>query len=133
MNKRGGESISPGPFEGQLLKERFFEMRTRKLRLVSALLALAMMFVLLPTAAFAEDTASTLPAPTADEFDYNGLRYKKLNATDVAVVGPVAMWDGELEIPEEAFDSEHDSYTVTEIADNAFSNDIQGDGAGKYR
>ena len=30
-------------------------MRTRKLRLVSALLALAMMFVLLPTAAFAED------------------------------------------------------------------------------
>ena len=108
-------------------------MRTRKLRLVSALLALAMMFVLLPTAAFAEDTASTLPALAADEFDYNGLRYKKLNATDVAVVGPVAMWDGELEIPEKAFDSEHNSYTVTEIANNAFSNDITGDGAGKYR
>lgn len=66
-------------------------MRTRKLRLVSALLALAMMFVLLPTAAFAEDTAGTLPALAKDEFNYNGLRYKKLNAADVAVVGPVAM------------------------------------------
>lgn len=104
-------------------------MRTRKLRLVSALLALAMMFVLLPTAAFAEDTASTLPALAKDEFDYNGLRYKKLNATDVAVVGPVAMWDGELEIPEEAFDSKHNSYTVTEIADNAFNHES----AGKYK
>ncbi|MBD9241032.1 MAG: hypothetical protein EGQ64_01835 [Ruminococcaceae bacterium] len=108
-------------------------MRTRKLRLVSALLALAMMFVLLPTAAFAEDTASTLPALAEDEFDYNGLRYKKLNATDVAVVGPVAMWDGELEIPEEAFDSEHNSYTVTKIADKAFSNDSTGEYIGKYR
>lgn len=104
-------------------------MRTRKLRLVSALLALAMMFVLLPTAAFAEDTASTIPALAADEFDYNGLRYKKLNATDVAVVGPVAMWDGKLEIPEEAFDSEHNSYTVTEIADNAFNHES----VGKYK
>ena len=104
-------------------------MRTRKLRLVSALLALAMMFVLLPTAAFAEDTASTIPALAEGEFDYNGLRYKKLNATDVAVVGPVAMWDGELEIPEEAFDSEHNSYTVTEIADNAFNHES----AGKYK
>ena len=104
-------------------------MRTRKLRLVSALLALAMMFVLLPTAAFAEDTASKIPELAEDEFDYNGLRYKKLNATDVAVVGPVAMWDGELEIPEEAFDSEHNSYTVTEIADNAFSYEYEG----KYR
>ena len=101
-------------------------MRTRKLRLVSALLALAMMFVLLPTAAFAEDTASTLPAPAEDEFDYNGLRYKKLNATDVAVVGPVRFdpaLDCDRVIPETAIDEDdhNKEYTVTEIEERAFA------------
>ena len=101
-------------------------MRTRKLRLVSALLALAMMFVLLPTAAFAEDTASTLPALAADEFDYNGLRYKKLNATDVAVVGPVRFdpaLDSDRVIPEIAIDEKdhNKEYTVTEIEERAFA------------
>ena len=101
-------------------------MRTRKLRLVSALLALAMMFVLLPTAAFAEDTASTLPALAKDEFDYNGLRYKKLNATDVAVVGPVRFdpaLDRDRVIPETAIDEKdhNKEYMVTEIEERAFA------------
>ncbi len=101
-------------------------MRTRKLRLVSALLALAMMFVLLPTAAFAEDTASTLPALAKDEFDYNGLRYKKLNATDVAVVGPVRFdpaLDRDRVIPETAIDEKdhNKEYTVTKIEERAFA------------
>lgn len=94
-------------------------MRTRKLRLVSALLALAMMFVLLPTAAFAEDTASTFPAPAEDEFDYNGLRYKKLNATDVAVVGLVNAWNGHLDIPATVKEQGKD-YIVTKILKKAF-------------
>ena len=94
-------------------------MKTRKLRLLSFVLAVAMMFAVMPVSAFAE--GAELPELGTGEFDYHGLRYKKLNDTDVAVVGPVAMWDGELEIPEEAFDSEEHGYTVTEIADLAFN------------
>ena len=85
-----------------------------------------MMFVLLPTAAFAEDTASTLPALAKDEFDYNGLRYKKLNATDVAVVGPVRFdpaLDRDRVIPETAIDEKdhNKEYTVTKIEERAFA------------
>lgn len=93
-------------------------MRTRKLRLVSALLALAMMFVLLPTAAFAEDTASTLPAPAEGEFDYDGLRYRATGDSEATVVGPTEIRQKRV-IPE-TVSYNGKTYTVTSISAEAF-------------
>ena len=106
-------------------------MRTRKMRFVSALLAVAMMFVMLPVGAFAEgDTTATteLPQCEADEFDSDGLRYKiKTDAVDeVAVVGPVEVRT-ERVIPD-TVENNGKTYTVTEIADHAFDVDN-----GKYK
>lgn len=108
-------------------------------RLISLLVAVCMMVAIMPVSAvtaFAEETA-TLPALEADEFDYEGLRYKKLSDSTVAVVGPVEIpSQGEFErvIPSIAIDKKDNDkeYTVTEIADNAFNADTSGSQKGKF-
>lgn len=62
-----------------------------------------------------------LPELGTGEFDYHGLRYKKLNDTDVAVVGPVEV-QTERVIPETVINN-GTTYTVTEIGPYAFSRD----------
>ena len=94
-------------------------MRTQKMRLVSALLALAMLFVMMPVGAFAE--GAELPELGTGEFDYQGLRYKKLSSSTVAVVGPVEV-QTERVIPETVINN-GTTYTVTEIGPYAFSRD----------
>ena len=94
-------------------------------RLISLLVAVCMMITMLPLSAVTA-FAADIPALGKDEFDYQGLRYKKLSSSTVSVVGPVEMWDGDLEIPEEVSDNSEQVYTVTEIAECAFW------GYGKY-
>ena len=94
-------------------------------RLISLLVAVCMMITMLPLSAVTA-FAADIPARGEDEFDYQGLRYKKLSSSTVSVVGPVEMWDGDLEIPEEVSDNSEQVYTVTEIAERAFW------GYGKY-
>lgn len=94
-------------------------------RLISLLVAVCMMITMLPLSAVTA-FAADIPARGEDEFDYQGLRYKKLSSSTVSVVGPVEMWDGDLEIPEEVSDNNEQVYTVTEIAERAFW------GYGKY-
>ena len=97
----------------------------RPKRLISLLVAVCMMITMLPLSAVTA-FAADIPALGKDEFDYQGLRYKKLSSSTVSVVGPVEMWDGDLEIPEEVSDNSEQVYTVTEIAERAFW------GYGKY-
>lgn len=98
----------------------------RPKRLISLLVAVFMMITMLPLSAVTA-FAADIPARGEDEFDYQGLRYKKLSSSTVSVVGPVEMWDGDLEIPEEVSDNSEQVYTVTEIAERAFY------GYGKYK
>lgn len=91
----------------------------RPKRLISLLVAVCMMITMLPLSAVTA-FAADIPALGEDEFDYQGLRYKKLSSSTVSVVGPVEMWDGDLEIPEEVSDNSEQVYTVTEIAERAF-------------
>ena len=98
----------------------------RPKRLISLLVAVCMMITMLPLSAVTA-FAADIPARGEDEFDYQGLRYKKLSSSTVSVVGPVEMWDGDLEIPEEVSDNSEQVYTVTEIAERAFY------GYGKYK
>jgi len=98
----------------------------RPKRLISLLVAVCMMITMLPLSAVTA-FAADIPALGEDEFDYQGLRYKKLSSSTVSVVGPVEMWDGDLEIPEEVSDNSEQVYTVTEIAERAFY------GYGKYK
>ena len=86
-------------------------------RLISLLVAVCMMITMLPLSAvtaFAED----IPARGEDEFDYQGLRYKKLSSSTVSVVGPVEV-QTERVIPETVVNN-GTTYTVTEIGDRAF-------------
>lgn len=83
-------------------------MRTRKLRLVSALLALAMMFVIVPVGAFAENI----------EFDYDGLHYMATGDSEVTVVGPTEIRQKRV-IPE-TVSYNGKPYTVTSISAHAF-------------
>ena len=89
----------------------------RPKRLISLLVAVCMMITMLPLSAvtaFAED----IPALGEDEFDYQGLRYKKLSSSTVSVVGPVEV-QTERVIPETVVNN-GTTYTVTEIGDRAF-------------
>ena len=89
----------------------------RPKRLISLLVAVCMMITMLPLSAvtaFAED----IPARGEDEFDYQGLRYKKLSSSTVSVVGPVEV-QTERVIPETVVNN-GTTYTVTEIGDRAF-------------
>lgn len=84
-------------------------MRTRKLRLVSALLALAMMFVIVPVGAFAENI----------EFNYDGLHYMATGDSEVTVVGPTEVRQKRV-IPEKV-SYNGKTYTVTSISAHAFN------------
>lgn len=86
-------------------------------RLISLLVAVCMMITMLPLSAVTA-FAADIPAPGEDEFDYQGLRYKKLSSSTVSVVGPVEV-QTERVIPETVVNN-GTTYTVTEIGDRAF-------------
>ena len=91
-----------------------------KKRFVSFLLALSMVLTFLPVGALSA-FAADVPELGEGEFDYQGLRYKILNSTDVSVVGPVEA-QTERVIPE-TVTNDGTTYTVTEIGAYAFSRD----------
>ena len=86
-------------------------------RLISLLVAVCMMITMLPLSAVTA-FAADIPARGEDEFDYQGLRYKKLSSSTVSVVGPVEV-QTERVIPETVVNN-GTTYTVTEIGDRAF-------------
>lgn len=86
-------------------------------RLISLLVAVCMMITMLPLSAVTA-FATDIPARGEDEFDYQGLRYKKLSSSTVSVVGPVEV-QTERVIPETVVNN-GTTYTVTEIGDRAF-------------
>ena len=89
-------------------------------RLISLLVAVCMMVALLPVSAVTA-FAADIPALGEDEFNYQGLRYKKLSSSTVSVVGPVEV-QTERVIPETVVNN-GTTYTVTEIGPYAFSRD----------
>lgn len=89
----------------------------RSKRLISLLVAVCMMITMLPLSAVTA-FAADIPARGEDEFDYQGLRYKKLSSSTVSVVGPVEV-QTERVIPETVVNN-GTTYTVTEIGDRAF-------------
>ena len=89
----------------------------RPKRLISLLVAVCMMVALLPVSAVTA-FAADIPTLGEDEFDYQGLRYKKLSSSTVSVVGPVEV-QTERVIPETVVNN-GTTYTVTEIGDRAF-------------
>ena len=92
----------------------------RPKRLISLLVAVCMMITMLPLSAVTA-FAADIPALGEDEFDYQGLRYKKLSSSIVSVVGPVEV-QTERVIPETVVNN-GTTYTVTEIGPYAFSRD----------
>ena len=92
----------------------------RPKRLISLLVAVCMMITMLPLSAVTA-FAADIPTRGEDEFDYQGLRYKKLNSSTVSVVGPVEV-QTERVIPETVVNN-GTTYTVTEIGPYAFSRD----------
>ena len=89
----------------------------RPKRLISLLVAVCLMITMLPLSAVTA-FAADIPALGEDEFDYQGLRYKKLSSSTVSVVGPVEV-QTERVIPETVVNN-GTTYTVTEIGDRAF-------------
>ena len=92
----------------------------RPKRLISLLVAVCMMITMLPLSAVTA-FAADIPTRGEDEFDYQGLRYKKLSSSTVSVVGPVEV-QTERVIPETVVNN-GTTYTVTEIGPYAFSRD----------
>ncbi len=92
----------------------------RPKRLISLLVAVCMMITMLPLSAVTA-FAADIPALGEDEFNYQGLRYKKLSSSTVSVVGPVEV-QTERVIPETVVNN-GTTYTVTEIGPYAFSRD----------
>ena len=103
-----------------------YTMRTPRLRLLSALLAVAMFFTLLPVSALAEGGGSTGVSHVAsrslhtDNKDDQGLTYT-LNADHTATVANYynSTPDGVIDIPDTVTKDNID-YTVTAIGNNAF-------------
>lgn len=104
-----------------------YTMRTPRLRLLSAILAVALFFTLLPVSALAEDSGSTGVSHVAtrslntDNKDDQGLTYT-LNAADHTAT--VASYDdstpdGVIDIPD-TVTSGGQTYTVTAIGEHAF-------------
>ena len=101
-------------------------MRTPRLRLLSAILAVALFFTLLPVSALAEDGGSTGVSHAAtrslntDNKDDQGLTYT-LNADHTATVANYYnnTPDGVIDIPDTVTKDNID-YTVTAIGNNAF-------------
>ena len=103
-----------------------YTMRTPRLRLLSALLAVAMFFTLLPVSALAEGGGSTGVSHAAsrslntDNKDDQGLMYI-LNADHTATVANYdnRTQDGVIDIPD-TVKKDNIDYTVTAIGNNAF-------------
>ena len=103
-------------------------MRTPRLRLLSAILAVALFFTLLPVSALAEDGGSTgvshaaTRSLTTDNKDDQGLTYT-LNADHTATVANYddSTLDGVIDIPDTVI-SDGQPYTVTAINNAAFPN-----------
>lgn len=103
-----------------------YTMRTPRLRLLSAILAVALFFTLLPVSALAEDSGSTGVSHAAtrslntDNKDDQGLTYT-LNADHTATVANYYnnTPDGVIDIPDTVTKDNID-YTVTAIGNNAF-------------
>ena len=101
-------------------------MRTPRLRLLSAILAAALFFTLLPVSALAEDSGSTGVSHAAirylntDDKDIQGLTYI-LNADHTATVANYDNHtpDGVIDIPD-TVKKDNIDYTVTAIGNNAF-------------
>lgn len=101
-------------------------MRTPRLRLLSAILAVALFFTLLPVSALAEDGGSTGVSHAAirylntDNKDIQGLTYT-LNADHTATVANYDNHtpDGVIDIPD-TVKKDNIDYTVTAIGNNAF-------------
>ena len=101
-------------------------MRTPRLRLLSALLAVALFFTLLPVSALAEGGGSTgvshaaIRSLNTDNKDIQGLTYT-LNADHTATVANYdnSTQDGVIDIPD-TVTSGGQPYTVTAIGDSAF-------------
>lgn len=105
-----------------------YTMRTPRLRLLSAILAVALFFTLLPVSALAEDGGSTGVSHVAtrslntDNKDDQGLTYT-LNADHTATVANYdnSTPDGVIDIPDTVI-SDGQPYTVTAINNAAFPN-----------
>lgn len=103
-----------------------YTMRTPRLRLLSAILAVALFFTLLPVSALAEDSGSTgvshaaTRSLTTDNKDDQGLTYT-LNADHTATVANYDNHtpDGVIDIPD-TVKKDNIDYTVTAIGNNAF-------------
>lgn len=104
-----------------------YTMRTPRLRLLSAILAVAMFFTLLPVSALAEGGGSTGVSHAAirylntDNKDIQGLTYT-LNADHTATVASYdsSTQDGVIDIPD-TVTSGSQTYTVTAIGEYAFN------------
>lgn len=103
-----------------------YTMRTPRLRLLSAILAVALFFTLLPVSALAEDGGSTgvshaaIRSLNTDNKDDQGLTYT-LNAGGTATVANYDnhTQDGVIDIPD-TVKKDNIDYTVTAIGNNAF-------------
>lgn len=101
-------------------------MRTPRLRLLSALLAVALFFTLLPVSALAEDSGSTgvshaaIRSLTTDNKDIQGLTYiLYMDHTATVANYDNSTPDGVIDIPDTVTKDNID-YTVTAIGDSAF-------------
>lgn len=105
-----------------------YTMRTPRLRLLSALLAVALFFTLLPVSALAEGGGSTGVSHAAirylntDNKDIQGLTYTLNNEDKTATVASYdnSTQDGVIDIPDTVI-SGGQPYTVTAIGDSAFN------------
>lgn len=105
-----------------------YTMRTPRLRLLSAILAVALFFTLLPVSALAEDGGSTgvshaaTRSLTTDNKDNQGLTYRLNNADHTATVASYdsSTPDGVIDIPDTVI-SGGQPYTVTAIGVYAFN------------
>ena len=105
-----------------------YTMRTPRLRLLSALLAVALFFTLLPVSALAEGGGSTGVSHVAtrslntDNKDDQGLTYTLNDANKTATVSSYddSTQDGVIDIPD-TVTSSGQHYTVTAIGDSAFN------------
>lgn len=105
-----------------------YTMRTPRLRLLSAILAVALFFTLLPVSALAEGGGSTGVSHAAirylntDNKDIQGLTYTLNNEDKTATVSSYdnSTPDGVIDIPD-TVTSSGQPYTVTAIGDSAFN------------
>ena len=105
-----------------------YTMRTPRLRLLSAILAVALFFTLLPVSALAEGGVSTgvshaaTRSLTTDNKDDQGLTYTLNNADNTATVASYdsSTQDGVIDIPD-TVTSGGQPYTVTAIREYAFN------------